>query len=323
MKAVIADHYGGPEVLEIKQVDKPFPKSNEVLIQIKATSVTAASTFLRAGKPYFGRLFTGPLKPKVKTLGTDLSGIIEAVGPDVTSFKPGDQVMAVTGIKGGTYAEYICLPEDDLLSLKPENISAAEATGILDGACTALAFFTDQVEIKAGMSVLINGASGSIGTAAIQLAKYFGAEVTGVCSTKNKAMVKDLGVDKVLDYTKNELEKSTEQFDLIFDTVGTLSYSSAKKYLSEKGLFLTPVLRLSALLNMMLISPFTKKKLKFAATGLRKPEQRKRDLLKVRDLLESGQLSTVIDRVYSFSQIQDAHSYVDSGRKRGNVILLF
>lgn len=323
MKAVIAERYGKPEVLKIQNVEKPTPKSNEIRIQIKATSVTAASTFMREGKPYFGRLFVGLTRPKVKTPGTDLSGIVDAVGTDVKQFKVGDEVMAETGLNCGAYAEYICLASDELVVTKPTNVSHEEATGIQDGACTALAFFTDQVKIKTGQKVLINGASGSIGTAAIQLAKEFGAEVTGVCSAKNKALVKDLGADKVLDYSKGELEKSNEAFDVIFDTVGKIPYSNAKKNLTSNGVYLTPVLGFTTLLNMLFVSPFTKKKLKFAATGMRKHEQRMRDLVQVRDMLESEKLTTVIDRVYPFDQIQDAHRYVDTGRKRGNVIVTF
>ncbi len=321
MKAIVANAYGGPEVLEVTEVDKPTPKANEVLIKISATSVTAASTSMRTGTPYFGRLFTGLTKPKVKTPGTDLAGVIEAIGAEVTNFNIGDQVIAETGLNCGAYAEYICLKSDELIVHQPADLSPEEATGIIDGACTALAFFTDQVKIKAGDKVLINGASGSIGTAAIQLAKNFGAEVTGVTSTKNKALVKDLGADDVLDYTKNELEKSTEKFDVIFDTVGKLSFSKTAKHLRPTGVFLTPVLNLSAIFTMLFISPFSKKKLKFAATGLRKPEQQMRDLLVVRDLLNSQKLTTIIDRVYTLDQIQEAHQYVDSGRKRGNVIL--
>jgi len=321
MKAIIVERYGNPEVLQIKKVEKPIPKSNEILIQINATSITAASTFMRKGIPLFGRLFIGLTKPKVKTPGTDLSGIVEAVGSEVNNFKPGDQVMAETGLKCGTYAEYICLSSEGLIVKQPFNVSSEEASGIIDGASTALAFFTDQVEIKKGQKVLVNGASGSIGTAAIQLAKYYGAEVTGMCSGKNKALVKDLGADNVLDYTKNELQKSEETFNVIFDTVGKLSYSKTKKFLTDNGVFLTPVLSFSSLLNMMFVSPFTKKKLKFSATGMRKEDKRMRDLIQIKDLLEGKKLIAIIDRVYPFNQIQEAHSYVDSGRKRGNVIL--
>ena len=321
MKSVIVNGYGGAEVLKIKEINKPTPRENEILIRIKATSITAASTMMREGKPYFGRLFLGLRKPKVTTPGTDLAGTIEQIGEKVSRFKVGDQVLAETGLNCGAYAEYICLAEDEIIIHQPENVSVEEATGILDGACTALAFFTDQAPIKKGQMVLINGASGSIGTAAVQLAKHFGAEVSGVCSGKNKALVKDLGADKVFDYTKNELEKSNEQFDIIFDTVGKLSYFKMKKHLSKKGLFLTPVLSLSTLATMLFVSPFSAKKLKFAATGMRKPELKMRDLIKVCELLKTNKLNTVIDRIYPLEQIQQAHAYVDTGRKRGNVIL--
>lgn len=321
MKAVITERYGKPEVLQVKEIEKPTPKPNEILVKINATSITAASTFMREGKPYFGRLFLGLTKPKIKTPGTDLSGIVERIGSDVKEFKVGDQIMAETGLNCGAYAEYICLSSDELIVKKPESVSHEEATGILDGACTALAFFTDQVKIERGQKVLINGASGSIGTAAIQLAKEFGAEVTGVCSTKNKALVKDLGAYKVLDYTKNELQNSSETFDVIFDTVGKLSYAKTKKNLSKNGVFLTPVLRFSTLLHMIFISPFTKRKLKFAATGIRKHAQRMKDLIEVRDMLASKKLTVIIDRVYRLEEIQEAHTYVDSGRKRGNVVV--
>jgi NADPH:quinone reductase-like Zn-dependent oxidoreductase len=321
MKAIIVNAYGGPEVLKIENVDKPTPNSNEVLIKIGATAATRASVMMRTGTPYFGRLFTGISKPKVKTPGTDLAGVIEAVGSEVSNFKVGDKVMAGTTLKMGAYAEYICLPSDEMIVHQPENISPEEATGIMDGGVTALAFFTDQVTIKSGDKVLINGGSGSIGTAAIQLAKEFGAEVTAVCSGKNKSMVQELGADKVLDYTKNELEKSAELYDVVFDTVGKMSYSKTKKHMRSNGVFLTPVMEMNTLLSMLFVSPFSKKKLKFAATGLRKLDRRLKDLKVIQELLATNKLKTVIDKVYSLEQIQDAHTYVDSGRKRGNVII--
>ncbi len=321
MKSVIANSYGGPEVFKVENSEKPAPQENEILIQIKATSITAASTFLREGKPYLGRLFIGLRKPKTKNPGTDLSGVIEAVGKNVTKFKVGDSVMAETGLDCGAYAEYICLGEDELIVQQPSNVSAEEATGIIDGACTALGFFTDTVQITPGQKVLINGASGSIGTSAIQLAKKLGAEVTAVCSRKNKALVLDLGADAVLDYTNNDLETTQEKFDVIFDTVGKIPFLKGKKLLTSEGVFITPVLSFSALMNMMFVSPFASKKLKFAATGMRKHDLRMRDLVTVRDMLEAGNLTTIIDRVYSIDQIQEAHKYVDSGHKRGNVVL--
>ena len=323
MRAVIVEKYGNPEVLQIQKIEKPLPKSNEVLIKIKATSITAASGFMREGKPYLGRLFLGLTRPKVKTPGTDLSGIIEAIGSDVKNFNVGEEVIAETGLNCGTYAEYICLSFDELIVKKPNNVSHEEATGVIDGACTALAFLTEQVKIKEGQKILINGASGSIGTAAIQLAKQFGAEVTGICSAKNKALVKDIGADKVLDYKKGELQKSYELFDVIFDTVGKLSYSNAKKNLKPNGVYLTPVMDFSTLLSLLFVSPFSKKKLKFCATGMRKQELRMKDLIQVKDLIKEEKISPVMDRVYPFEQIQEAHSYVDTGRKRGNVVVRF
>lgn len=321
MRSIIVQNYGGPEVLKMEVTKKPEPKENEVLIRIKATSITAASTFMRKGKPYFARLFTGLRKPKVKTPGTDLSGVIESIGEKVKKFNVGDKVMAETGLNCGTYAEYICLSEDELIVHQPENISAEEATSILDGGSTALAFFTDSVNIKPGQKILINGASGSIGTSAIQLAKLFGAEITAVCSKKNKALVMDLGAHYFLDYTNNDLEKTTNKFDIIFDTVGKLSIKKAKDLLNSNGVFLTPVLKLSVLINMIFISPFSNKKVKFSATGIRKHELRMRDLLELQKLLESGSITPIIDRVYRFENIIDAHTYVDQGHKRGNVVI--
>ena len=323
MKSVIVNSYGGPEVLQIENINKPSPKENEILIQIVATSVTTASTFMRAGKPYFGRLFLGLRRPKVKTPGTDFSGIIEAIGKNVTKFNVGDSVMAETSLNCGAYAEFICLSEDDLVVHKPDNVSHEEATGILDGGSTALAFFTDSVKITQGQKVLINGASGSIGTAAIQLAKHFGAEVTAVCSGKNKALVSDLGADSVLDYTTNDLDTTQQRFDVIFDTVGKMSFRKGKKLLTKKGVFLTPVLQFSTLLNMLFVAPFSSRKLKFAATGLRKNDLQMRDLNILRNMLETGEITTIIDRVYKLEQIQEAHMYVDRGHKRGNVVVSF
>jgi NADPH:quinone reductase-like Zn-dependent oxidoreductase len=321
MKSITVNAYGGPEVLKLENTEIPTPNSKEVRIKIEATSITRASVMMRTGKPYFGRLFTGISKPKVKTPGTDLSGIVESVGSEVSKFRVGDRVMAATDLKCGAYAEYICLSEEEMIVNQPANLSAEEATGIIDGGCTALAFLTDQVRIKPGDKVLINGASGSIGIAAIQLAKEFGAEVSAVCSGKNKALVLELGADQVFDYTKNELEQSTEQFDVIFDTVGKLKFNKVKKNIADKGLFLTPVMEFPTLMHMLFVNRFSKKKLKFAATGLRKQELRMRDLKKITELLANNKLKTVIDKVYSLEQIQDAHGYVDAGHKVGNVII--
>ncbi len=322
MKAVVVNAYGGPEVLKIKEVVKPSPKENEVLIRIKATSVTAASTFMREGIPKFGRLFLGLFRPKVKTPGTDLSGVIEAVGAKVNKFKVGEEVIAETGMSCGAYAEYICLKEEELIIKKPETLSFKESTAILDGGCTAIAFLTDVFQVKKGHKVLINGASGSIGLAAIQLVKYFGGEVTAVCSGRNKELVRSVGAKRVCDYTKEDVYELSEKFDLVFDTVGKLSFRKSKKLLVDKGVFITPVLTGKVLVQMISSSLFGGKRLKFDATGMRKHGVRLRDLKKVISLLENGELKSVIDKEYSLEDVQEAHRYVDTGRKRGNVVLV-
>ncbi len=323
MKAVVSNKYGGPEVLSYTEIARPNPKDNEVLIQIKATSVTAASIFMRSGKPYFARLFTGLSKPKITIQGTDLAGEIIAIGKNVQHYKIGDKVMASTDLDCGAYAEYICLAEDAIIVQQPHNMTAAEATGMIDGATTALSFFRDNIQLKKGQKVLINGASGSIGTAAIQLAKYFGTEVTAVCSSKNEALVRSLGADFMIDYTKEDFTHLNTPYDVIFDTVGKLSYSKSKKALSKNGVFLTPVLLIRSLFHMLFGSLFGRKKLKFAATGLRPEALRKRDLLFLKNLIEDGKLKTVIDRKYTLNEIQAAHRYVEKGHKVGNVVVTF
>ena len=323
MKAVVSNKYGGPEVLVYTEIAKPNPKDNEILIKIKATSITAASIFMRSGKPYFGRLFTGLLQPKIKIHGTDLAGEVVAIGKNVQQYKVGDKIIAATDLDCGAYAEYICLAEDGIIVQQPHNMTAPEATGMIDGAVTALSFFSDSIQLKKGQKVLINGASGSIGTAAIQLAKHFGTEVTAVCSGKNEALVRSLGADFVIDYTKEDFATQNIQYDVIFDTVGKLSYSKSKKALSEEGTFLTPVLLLGSLVHMLSSALFGRKKLKFAATGLRPEALRKRDLLFLKDLIEEGKLKTIIDREYSLNEIQTAHRYVEKGHKVGNVVVTF
>ncbi|NQX82290.1 MAG: NAD(P)-dependent alcohol dehydrogenase [Flavobacteriaceae bacterium] len=322
MNAVVCNSYGGPEVLELNEILIPIPKENEVLVKIKATSVTAAHCAMREGKPYFGRLFLGMMRPKTKTPGTDLSGEIIKIGSKVKNFSIGDEIIAETGIESGCYAEYICLPEDGIIVLKPNNMSFEQATGMIDGASTAMAFFMDHTDIKKGNKILINGASGSIGTAAVQLAKLYGAEVTGVCSTSNIDMVYGLGADKVIDYTQENFVSNKDKYDIIFDTVGKLSYSQTKTSLYEKGLFLSPVLSLSVLFQMMKTSVLGSRKVKFAATGLRGENVRKRDLISIKNLAEQGKLTTVIDRQYELSQIKEAHEYVSKGHKKGNVVII-
>jgi NADPH:quinone reductase-like Zn-dependent oxidoreductase len=321
MKAVVQEKYGAPEVLAVQEVETPSPRENEVLIKIHATSVTAAHTAMRKGRPLYGRLFTGLSGPKNVIPGTDLAGEIVAVGREVKRFQVGDQVFGSTDLGGGGYAEYICLPEDDVLALMPANVSYKEAAALLEGATTSLAFLRDKGKIQSAQRVLINGASGGLGTAAVQLAKYFGAHVTGVCSTANVELVRSLGADRVIDYKQEEFTQNGQTYDIIFDTVGKSSYARCKGSLTQEGVYLNPVLGLPLLLQMLWTSNFGSKKALFMATGLRPASEKKKDLAFLRDLVEAGKLRAIVDRRYALEQAAEAHRYVETGHKKGNIVI--
>ena len=308
MKAVICAKYGPPEVLRLEEVEKPIPKSSEVLIKIHATTVHIGDTKIRGFRPGMGfaldllmkpfmRIVIGFTGPRRKILGMELSGEIEAVGKDVSRFKKGDQVFGPTEMKFGAYAEYICLPEDWALASKPANMTHEEAAAVPNGATTALLILR-KANVQSGQKVLVYGASGSVGTFAVQLAKAMGAEVTGVCSSANLEMVRSLGADEVIDYTTTDFARNGGRYDLVFDAVGKLARSQVKGSLTQTGRYLN-----------VLTDSGTSMKMHLA------------DLLTLKEYIEAGKLRSIIDRRYSLEQIVDAHRYVDQGHKKGNVLI--
>jgi NADPH:quinone reductase-like Zn-dependent oxidoreductase len=313
MKAIVYEKFGPPEVLHLREVSKPTPKDDEVLLKNFATTVVKEEPDMRRSPG-----FNGFIKPRNPILGQEFAGEVETVGKNVTRFKSGDQVFGF--VMFGAYAEYLCVPDHGAMAIKPNNMTYEEAASVPNGALTALPFLRDKGNILGGQRVLIYGASGSVGTAAVQLAKSYGAEVTGVCSTANLELVRSLGANEVIDYTRADFSKSGKTYDIIFDTVGKRSFSDSKGSLTDDGIFLSTVPTPGMMLQVVL--PARRgKRAGFMAAGLRSAKEKVKDLEFLTQLVEAGQFKAVIDRVYPMEEIAEAHRYVETGRKKGNVAI--
>jgi NADPH:quinone reductase-like Zn-dependent oxidoreductase len=317
MKAIVYTKYGSPDVLQLREVERPVPKDDEVLIRVRATTVNRTDCGFLRGEPFFVRFVSGLPRPKATILGSELAGDVEAAGKDVTSFKPGDQVFGLTGLHFGAHAEYVCLPELAAIATKPANMDYEEAAAVCDGALLAIAFIR-RTDAREGQRVLVNGASGSIGSAAVQLAKAYGAEVTAVCDTRNLELVRSLGADAVIDYMSEDFTKCGQMFDAVFDAVGKSSFRQCRNLLTKGGIYLSS--DLGFLAQNPLLALWTPgiggKRIKFPV-----PKVNKKDVYFFRELVEAGKYKAVIDRRVPLERIVDAYRYVETGQKTGNVVI--
>jgi NADPH:quinone reductase-like Zn-dependent oxidoreductase len=320
MKAIVYTEYGPPEVLHLKEVAIPTPEDDEVLVRVHATSVNSADATMSKGEPFLARLWSGPLKPKYPILGSDIAGRVEAVGKSVKQLQPGDEVFGdISGCGWGGFAEYVSVPES-ILAMKPANLTFEEAAAVPQAATVALQGLRDKGQIEPGKKVLINGASGGIGSFAVQIAKSFGAEVTGVCSTRNLDMVRSIGADRVIDYTREDFCQSGERYDLIFTVVGHHSILEFSRALAPNGIYVGSTNETSLILQAMLLGPFV------SMTGEKKmvnlmAETTAEDLDFLKELLESGKVAPVIDSSYPLSKVPDAVRYYGEGHARGKVVI--
>jgi len=317
MKAVIHTKYGPPEVLQMQEVEKPVPASGEVLVKIHATTVNRTDCGFRQPEYLFVRLFSGIFKPKINILGTEFAGIVESIGNNVTLFKVGDAVFGLNTFKFGTHAEYFCIPENKSIALKPENMTFEEAAAVCDGLMLAINYIR-KIDFKSNPKILINGASGSIGSAAVQLAKYYGADITAVCKTEHFDMIRSLGATTFIDYTKEDFTKINTKYDTVLDAVGKSSFGKCKQILNPGGVYYST--ELGDWAQNVFLTPYTaifsNKKVKFPI-----PTDSKKDILFFKELIEGGNYKATIDRKYSLEKIVAATKYVESGEKVGNVVI--
>ncbi|GAA2738588.1 NAD(P)-dependent alcohol dehydrogenase [Actinocorallia aurantiaca] len=321
MKAIVYDRYGPPEVLRVEDVERPVPGSKEVLVRVHAAVVSAADATFRAGRPLYSRLFTGLRGPKNRTLGCDLAGEVAEIGTDVTRFAVGDRVVADTGTALGAHAEYVRLPEDGALAPAPSNLSHTEAAAVCDGLLTALPFLRDRAALREGQEILVNGASGGVGKAAVQLAAHFGARVTGVCSTPKLDLVKSMGADEVIDYTAQDFTRTPRSYDVVFDAAGKSSFARCSRLLKPGGIYLTTVPSPAIFFHMFRPLKSNGRRAAIAFTGLRPARDRADDLRFLTELAEAGHLKPSIDTIHPPHRAAEAHHRAEAGQKKGTVLL--
>jgi NADPH:quinone reductase-like Zn-dependent oxidoreductase len=321
MKAIVYEKYGPPDVLQLKEVAKPIPKDHEILVKVYATTVNRTDCATIRAKPFFARLFTGMFKPKKQIPGTEFAGEIEAIGKHVKSFEVGDKVFGFDGQGTGSQAQYMTISEDKALTTIPRNITYEQAAASTEGAHYAYNFIK-KVNLKSGQKVLVNGATGAIGSAAVQLLKYFGVNVSAVCNTKSIELVESLGANKVIDYTKEDFTKDEEKYDFVFDAVGKSSFAKCKPLLKPGGVYISSDLGYMAQnVFLPLITPIIKPMIGNKKTIFPFPTDIKRTILLIKKLIEQGKFKTVIDRKYPLEQIVEAYKYVETGQKIGNVVI--
>jgi NADPH:quinone reductase-like Zn-dependent oxidoreductase len=319
MKAAVHDRYGSADVVRVEDVPTPVPGADEVLVRVRAAVVGVVDSVAREGVPRYARVYFGLLRPRSPLLGTDFAGRVEAVGPAVTRFAVGDEVFGTLAPRFGAHAEYVCLSQDAALAAKPAGLTYPEAAALVD--TTALVFLRDKARLKSGQSILVNGASGSVGTGAVQLARHLGAHVTGVCSGSNADLVERLGADQVLDYTATDFARTATSYDVVFDVAGKSSFARSRRVLRRGGIYLTTAPSPAILLQMAWTARFGPHRAMVAFTGLRDAAAKRADLAHLAGLAEAGALAPVVDACYPLPDIADAYRHVDRGHKHGNVIV--
>ena len=319
MKAAMHHRYGPPEVVTVTDVPTPVPRGDEVLVRIRAATVGVVDSLARRGTPRYARAHFGVRRPRFPILGSDFAGVIEAAGPSVTRFAVGDEVFGTTAPRFGAHAEYACMSEGAALEPKPAKLSFAEAAALADG--TALCFLRDKANLRSGQTILVNGASGAVGTVAVQLARHFGATVTGVCGGASAGLVRDLGASAVIDYTQADFTRAGQAYDVIFDVAGKSSFARCRAALAGTGTYLTTAPGAAILVQMPWTARFGSRRAMVAFTGLRSPAAKRADLRYTAELVALSELAAVIDACYPLERIAAAYRHVDAGHKRGNVIV--